>query len=117
MPPLTGDTSDAGQLGINPPAFQQLALGPAVFRRTRAIMQEGAEPRYELVLSASAVEEQVSNLQLDSANTLFLMANAVLVSGSLFQIETWSGSQAFGEFFLYRLALRSAEPQSLTSST
>ncbi len=74
MPPAIGDSSDAGQLGLNAPALQQLSLGPAAFRRTRPTMSDGAEPRYELMLSASAVEQQVSALQLNSADGLFTAA-------------------------------------------
>ena len=78
-------------------------------------MVEGAEPKYELLISASAVEEQVSTLQLDSADGLFRMAAGVLVGGGLFEIEGWSSSQMLGQACLYRLLLRSAESQSLTS--
>jgi hypothetical protein len=117
VPPAVGDTTDAGQLGINPPQFQQLPLAPAVFRRTRATMAEGQEAKYELLISAGAVQQQVSTRQLNSADGLFLMAAAVIVGGALFQIESWSSSQVLGQACLYRLQLRGAEPQSLTSFT
>jgi hypothetical protein len=115
VPPAIGDNTDAGQLGINPPQLQQLPLAPAVFRRTRATLAEGEEPRYELLISASAVQEQVSTLQLESADGLFLMAAGVLVGGGEFCIEGWSSSLTLGQACLYRLSLRGAEPQSLTS--
>ena len=115
VPPAAGDSTDAGQLGINAPQFQQLPLSPAVFRRTRATMTEGQEPKYELLISASAVQQQVSTLQLDSADALFLMSDGVLVGGALFRIEGWSSSEVLGEACLYRLLLRGAEPQSLTN--
>ncbi len=115
VPPAIGDSTDAGQLGLNAPEFQQLTLAPAVMRRTRATMGEGQEPKYELLLSASAVQQQVSTLQLNSADALFLMAAGVLVGGSLLQIESWSNSQVLGQACLYRLLLRGAEPQLLTS--
>ena len=117
VPPAVGDSTDAGQLGIDPPQFQELPLAPTLFRRTRATMTEGEEPRYELVLSASAVEQQVSALQLNSADGLFQLAAGVLVSGGLFRIESWSSSLVLGQACLYRLLLRAAEPQSLTSMT
>jgi len=117
VPPAAGDGTDAGQLGIDSPQLQQLPLAPAVFRRTRATMQEGEEPRYELLISASAVQQQVSTLQLNSADGLFVMAAGVVVGGGLFQIESWSSSQVLGQACLYRLQLRAAEPQSLTSLT
>jgi len=117
VPPATGDGTDAGQLGIDSPQLQQLPLAPSVFRRTRATMQEGQEARYELLISASAVQLQVSTLQLTSADGLFVIAAGVMVGGGLFQIESWSSSQVLGQACLYRLQLRAAEPQSLTSLT
>ncbi len=115
MPPGVGDGTDPGQLGINPPNMQQLPLSPAAFRRTRATMQEGEQPRYELVISASAVLQQVGLLQLSSADALFRMSGGILVAGSLFEIEGWSDTQVLGQACMYRLLLRAAEPQSLTS--
>ncbi len=117
MPPAIGDSTDAGQLGINAPQLQQLPLAPAVFRRTRATMSEGEEAKFELLISASAVAQQVSALQLNSADGLFLLAAGVVVGDGLFRIEGWSSSEALGQVSVYRLLLRTAEPQSLTSFT
>jgi len=80
-------------------------------------VQEGQESKYELLLSATAVQQQVSQLQLTSADGLFLMAAGVVVSGALFQIEGWSSSQSLGQAYLYRLLLRVAEPEALASLT
>jgi hypothetical protein len=115
LPPATGDSNDAGQLGIDTPKFQQLPLAPAVFRRTRPTMTEGEKPKYELLISASVVQQQVSTMQIASADGLFSMAAGVMLGGSLFQIENWSNSEVLGQVCLYRLQLRGAEPQSLTS--
>ena len=72
--PATGDSSDAGQLGINFPNFQQLSLSPAVYRKVRATMQEAQPAQYELLVSASAVQQQVSALQLTSADAIIACA-------------------------------------------
>ena len=80
-------------------------------------MQEGAQSKYELLLSASAVQQQVTQLQVSSSDAFFRMAAGVLIEGGLFQIEGWSSSQSLGLAYLYRLILRAAEPQSLTSNT
>ncbi|MBV8673578.1 MAG: hypothetical protein JOZ33_09110, partial [Acidobacteriaceae bacterium] len=87
MPPAAGDTTDAGQLGLNSPNFQSLPLAPAVFRRLRATMHEDQPARYELLISAVAVQGAVSELQLSSADALFSMAANVVVGGELFLIE------------------------------
>lgn len=108
MPPATGDSTDAAQLGINAPDFQQLALAPAVFRRVRAAIQEGQQPQYELLISASAVLQQVSALQLTSADALFDSAAGVVINDTQFLIESRSVSESLGQVYLYRLLLREA---------
>lgn len=106
--PATGDSSDAGQVGVNAPNFQQMPLSPAIFRKIRVVMQEGQLSQYELLVSASAVEKQVSALQLASADALFDAAAGVLINGSQFVIESRSVSEALGQVYLYRLLLREA---------
>ena len=114
MPPAAGDSTDAGQLGINSPNFQQLPLAPAQFRRVRVTMQDGQQPQYELMLSASAVQQQVAALQLISADALLTIAAGIVVAGESFCIEGWSSFELLGQTHSYRLLLRAAEPQSLT---
>jgi hypothetical protein len=106
MPPATGDTTDAAQLGLNAPNFQLLPLAPVVFRRVRATVTEGQPAKYELLVSASAVQATVSELQLSSADTLFSMAAGAVVGGKLFLIESVSVSENMGAVYMYRLLLR-----------
>ncbi|MBT9331872.1 hypothetical protein [Paracidobacterium acidisoli] len=108
MPPLVGDANDTGQVGLDQPGFLQLPLSPAVFRRVRIAMKDGQLCEYELMVSAEAVATQVSQLQLSSAQTLFTMANGVIVAGKLFLIEAVSTSETQGIVCLYRLLLREA---------
>src|ERR1700691_3781677 len=74
MPPLVGDATNAGQIGLDAPGFPSLPLSPVVFRKARVAMQDGELPKYELLISADAVAAQVSQMQLSSAQTLFSMA-------------------------------------------
>ncbi|HEX3438060.1 MAG TPA: hypothetical protein VHT24_14930 [Pseudacidobacterium sp.] len=104
--PATGDSTDAGQVGVNAPNFQQLPLSPAILRKVRIAMQEGQLSQYELLISASAVQQQVSALQLTSADALFDTAAGVEVNGAQFVIESRSVSEALGQVYLYRLLLR-----------
>jgi len=106
--PATGDSSDAGQLGVNAPNFQQLPLSPAIFRKARATMQEDQLAQYELLVSASAVQQQVGALQLTSADALFDTAAGIVINGAQFLIESRSVSQSLGQVYLYRLLLREA---------
>jgi len=104
--PAIGDGSDAGQVGANAPNFQRMPLSPVIFRRVRATMKDGQLPDYELLVSATAVAQQVSTLQLASADALFDSAAGVLVNGAQFVIEARSASEALGQVYLYRLLLR-----------
>lgn len=106
MPPATGDTSDAGQLGIDAPNFQSLPLAPVVFRRVRATMTEGQPAKYELIISGAAVQAAVGAMQIASADLLFQMAAGVAVAGELFLIEAVSLSECLGTVYVYRLLLR-----------
>lgn len=106
MPPLQGDATDAGQIGIDAPGFLSLPLAPVVFRKARAAMQEGQPPRYELLISAEAVCAQMSRLQFSSAQALFLQACGVVIAGKLFLIEAVSASESQGQPYLYRLLLQ-----------
>lgn len=108
MPPTPGDSTNQGQLGLDAPGFLSLPLAPAVFRKSRVPMQDGQLPRYELLVSAEAVEAQVAQLSLASSQALFSAAGGVVVAGKLFLIETVSASETQGSAYLYRLLLREA---------
>ncbi len=115
--PAAGDTSDAGQLGINVPNLQALSISPVIFRRTRPVMLEGKPAKYELIVSASAIAQQVSLLELDSAAALLSLVAGVTVAGLSLLMEEWACSVSLGEPLIYRLLLRAAEPQSLIAGS
>lgn len=107
MPPLNGDSSDQGQLGVDTPGFLSLPLAPAVLRSApRGTLAEGELPKYELLIAGEAVAAQVSELKLSSAEALFALASGVVVGGSLFLIESISASQSQGMPYVYRLLVR-----------
>ena len=114
IPVLQGDATDAGQLGIDPPVFQELVIAPAAFRKLRPTLQENQKAKYELIVSASAVADQVSLLALSSADALFSLVARVIVSGLTLLVEEWSCSVSLSEALLYRLLLRVAETPSST---
>lgn len=92
-------------------AYQDLVLSPAVFRRVRAAMTEGEECAWELLVSASAVMNQVSAMQMQSAETLFEQALAVMVGERSFVLRAVSSSEMFGQMYMYRLLLRESSPK------
>ena len=101
-------TGDASQIGIAAQSLEGLPLSPALFRKLRTVLEEGKPNKYELMVSASAVQGQVSGMQLGSADALFSQAAGILVSGKLFLIEAISAPEAFGQAYVYRLQLREA---------
>lgn len=108
MPPPAGDTANAGQIGLDAPGFLSLPLSPVVFRKSRVTLEEGHLPRYELLVSADAVAAQVSELELSSAQCLFMMAAGVVIAGKLFHILAFTAAETQGEAYLYRLLLQEA---------
>lgn len=104
----SADGTDAGQLGINAPVYQAVSLSPVNFRRTRPISQENQVAKYELLVSASAVQQQVGVLQLASPEALFMQIAILSVGGLNLLIEQWACSINFGQPLLYRLILREA---------
>ena len=101
---VAGDPGE--QVGVGLPGFQDVELGPAVFRRVRARMGEGKAAEYELLVSAGAVQKMVGSLLFDSADVLFARAAGVMVDGALLTIASVASAEAFGSVYLYRLGLR-----------
>jgi hypothetical protein len=106
-PATAGDLGE--QIGLATPDFQDVELGPVVFRRVRPRTASGITEtvaRYELLVSASAVERLVGSLDDGAASVFFAQASSVLADGTSFEITTATGSEAFGSVYLYRLGLR-----------
>lgn len=111
MMPSPAVAGDAAQIGITAQSYQQLPLSPAIFRKVRTPLLEGQPEKFELMVSASAIEAQVGALQLSSADALFAQAAGVTVNGKLYLIEAVTAPVAFGQAYLYRLQLREALPE------
>lgn len=100
------------QLGAPVASFADLPLSPAAFRKARVVVGDGDRAKYELLISASCVEAQVSRLGLTSADVLFAMAVGVTVDREFFVIEGVSFTSAAGLASVYRVLLRAAADQS-----
>jgi hypothetical protein len=107
---VTGTNTDTSisELGLVATTFLDVVVSPVVMRKLRPTWQEGGQSKWELLVSASSVEQQVRELELNSAQALFGLTLAVMVSGQNFLIEAISGNEAFGQVYLYRLLLREA---------
>lgn len=101
------------EVGLAATTFAEVAISPALMRKLRPALQEGGETKWELLVSASSVTEQVHALDLGSAQALFSMTLAVTIAGQDYLIESIASNEAFGQVYLYRLLLREARQQGL----
>ena len=110
---VTGVNTDTNmsEVGLVATTFAEVTLSPVVMRKLRPTWQEGGQSKWELLVSATSVEQQVSTLDLASAQALFGMTLAVTVGGQDYLIEAIASSEAFGQVYLYRLLLREARQQ------
>jgi hypothetical protein len=110
--PVAATTAIGEQLGAPTAGFADLPLSPAAFRKVRVAVSDGNQAKYELLISASAVEAQVSQLGLSSAEVLFAMGLGITVGKEFFVIEGVSFTSAAGLACVYRVSLREAATQS-----
>jgi hypothetical protein len=112
---VTGTNADTGmsEVGLVSTAFAEAVISPVVMRKLRPTWQEGGESKWELFVSATAVQQQVSSMDLPSAQSLFAMTLAITVAGQDFLIESVASNEAFGQVYLYRLLLREARHQAV----
>lgn len=110
--PMAASNAIGEQLGAPTSGFADLPLSPAAFRKVRVPMSNGDLVKYELMISASSVEAQVSQLGLTSADVLFAMGLGITVGGEFFLIEAVSFTSAAGLACMYRVLLRPADTQS-----
>lgn len=112
---VTNVSSDGSmsEVGLVATTFVDVVLSPVVMRKLRPTWQEGGESKWELLISATSVEAQLSALSLDSAQSLFAMTLAVTLAGQDYVIESVGANEAFGQVYLYRLLLREARQQAV----
>jgi hypothetical protein len=94
------------EVGLVANQFADVVLSPVAMRKLRPRYQEGGQSQWELLISASSVEQQVSALDVGSAQSLFAMTLTVTVAGQDYLIESVASNEAFGQVYLYRLLLR-----------
>ena len=94
------------QLGIAVPTFQDLPLAPVVYRKARATTAVGKATRWELLVSATVVQNLVGSLAYASASVLFATAYGVVSDDELLEIESATEEQVCGRPYVYRLVLQ-----------
>jgi hypothetical protein len=112
---VTDVNTDASQseVGLVATNFANVVVNPVVMRKLRSSSQASGESQWELLISATGVQEQVNALDLESAQSLFSLTLAVTVAGQDYLIESVAANEAFGQVYLYRLTLREAHQQAL----
>jgi hypothetical protein len=112
---VTGTNTDTSQseVGLVATTFYEVVVSPVVMRKLRPTWQEKNESKWELLVSATSVAQQVNALDLESAQALFAMTLAVTVAGQDYLIESIASNEAFGQVYLYRLLLREAHQQAV----
>jgi hypothetical protein len=110
---VTGANTDTSmsEVGLVSTTFAEVVISPVVMRKLRPTWQDGAQSRWELLISATSVEQQVQTMDLKSAQALFSMTLAVTVAGQGYLIDSIASNEAFGQVYLYRLLLREARQQ------
>jgi len=106
------DTSQS-EVGLVATTFAEVVISPVVMRKLKPSWQEGGDSKWELLISATGVQQQVNALDLESAQSLFAMTLAVTVAEQDYLIESIAANEAFGQVYLYRLLLREARQQAL----
>lgn len=99
-----GDVTE--QLGLATPQFQDVALGPVVYRKARATVEADGVVKAELMVSASAVERLTGSGDLTAAQAFFAAAFGVLIDGVLMQIVAVTPAEVGGEIYMYRVVLQ-----------
>ena len=97
LPGLAVSGSDAEQLGLGSPMFQDVPIGPAVWRKV------GVDT--ELVVSGAAVAALIASQGAASAEALFAWVAGVVVEGLLYTISKSEAMTAGGVDAAYRLSL------------
>lgn len=112
---VTNTNADQSQseLGLIATAFADVSVGPVVMRKLRPPRQEIRDMQYELLVSATSIEQQVDVLELASARSLLELTLLVTVAGQSYLIDSFTANEAFGQIYLYRLLLREAKRQAI----
>ena len=103
-PGTAGDTTE--QLGLAVPVFQDVPLAPAIFRKARVTAAQGKPERWELMISATAVNVVLGSTGYAAASVLFATAYGIVIDGVLMEIAGETVSEASGAAYVYRLVLR-----------
>jgi hypothetical protein len=112
---ITGTNQDTNmsELGLVSTAFAEVSISPVAMRKLRPTWQNGSQSKWELLVSATSIQQQVMALNLSSAQSLFAMTLAITIAEQDYLLEAVASNEAFGQVYLYRLLLREMQQQAL----
>lgn len=100
-PLLSGGTPT--EIGLASPLYQDIALAPAVLRSLTNSKPALVRARYEILISASAVQKHIELNNFDSADDFFSAALGLIYQGDLLRIESIARDDFAGSAYLYRV--------------
>ena len=103
-------TQHQAEVGLLATSFANAVLSPVVMRKQRPTWRDGSTSQWEMLASASSVQQQVDALDLASAQSLFSMTLSMTVDEQDYLIDSVAANEAFGAVYLYRLLLHEAQP-------
>lgn len=98
LPGLAVSGSDAEQLGLGTPQFQDVPVGPAAWRKVGV--------NKDLLIAASAITGLMGSLSFASAESLFRTAVGVVVDGVLYTISKGEPLSTAGVPCAYRVTVQ-----------
>lgn len=98
------------EVGLVATTFAEVVISPVVMRKVHSTLKDDEQSKWELLVSATAVEKQVCALNLASAQALFSATLAVTVGGQDYLIASIAANEAFGQTYVYRLLMRESRP-------
>ena len=112
---MTGSNPASSQteVGLIATTFCNVSASPVVMHKLKPQTKPGDAPQWEMLISATSVQQQVNALDIPSAQALFAMTLAITVAGSDYLIDSVASNEAFGKVYLYRLALHEASQLSV----
>jgi hypothetical protein len=112
---ITGTNQDTNmsELGLVSTAFAEVSISPVAMRKLRPNWQNGRQSKWELLVSATSIQQQVMALNLSSAQSLFAMTLAITIAEQDYLLEAVASNEAFGQVYLYRLLLRETQQQAV----
>jgi len=97
-------------IGLASPAFQDIELAPAVFRKALAKTTADGHREHELLVSATSVAALAGSHDFGSADTLFASAYGLVIDNMLLTITATREIEAGGAACGYILTLRQPPP-------